>query len=129
MLALIVWTFVIWLWMYATRIPAMYKAGIKATDIKQKSDLDVLPNKVKRVADNFNHLHEQPIVFYALVIYCHLTGFSDELNIQLAWAYVVIRIAHSLSQIVIQYIPLRFFLFISSTIVLITIAVRCVLAL
>ena len=128
-LAMIVWTLVMWLWMYATRIPAMQKAGINAAKMKLKSEMDVLPIEVRRIADNYNHLHEQPTVFYALVVYCHLVGLADPLLIGLAWGYVALRVLHSLIQALWNFIPVRFFVFISSTILLIVMTVRAVLAL
>ena len=97
-LALICWTFVMWIWLYATRLPAMRAARIGARRIKRKDELDVLPISVKQVADNYNHLHEQPTLFYALAFYTHLVGVADPLNAKLAWSYVVLRIAHSLIQ-------------------------------
>ena len=127
-LALILWTFVIWIWMYATRLPAMRAAGIDPAKLKQKGELDVLPIKVKQIADNYNHLHEQPTVFYALAIYCHLVGVHDPLNIGLAWGYVGLRIAHSLIQCTGNFVPLRFVVFASSTVVLMVIAARNVIA-
>jgi hypothetical protein len=129
MLALIVWTFVIWVWMYATRIPAIQKAGLDPGKIKQKSDLDVLPMQVRQVADNYNHLHEQPVIFYALLTYCHLTGTVDSLNVVLAWSYVGIRVVHSLIQCTINYVPARFTVFSIGSIVLFVITVRGLLAL
>lgn len=128
-LALIIWTFVIWAWMYATRIPAMQRARIDARKVKRKSDLDPLPVSVQQIADNYNHLHEQPTVFYALAIYSHLVGVADELNTALAWTYVAIRIAHSLIQCTSNYVPIRFFVFAASSIVLMVIAARNVMAL
>jgi hypothetical protein len=98
MLALICWTFVIWFWMYATRIPAMRAAGIDARKLKRKDELDVLPVRVKQIADNYNHLHEQPTVFYALAIYSHLAGTADMMALVLAWSYVGLRVLHSLIQ-------------------------------
>jgi hypothetical protein len=127
-LALICWTFVMWLWMYATRIPAMQKAGIDAGKIQQKGELDVLPIEVKRIADNYNHLHEQPTVFFALAFYSHLVGVADELNVMLAWAYVALRVAHSLIQASWNYVPVRFLAFILSSLVLIVMAARNVWA-
>lgn len=127
-LALICWTFVMWLWMYATRIPAMQKAGIDAGKIQQKGELDVLPIEVKRIADNYNHLHEQPTVFFALAFYSHLVGVADELNVMLAWAYVALRVVHSLIQAVWNYVPVRFLAFILSSLVLIVMAARNVWA-
>jgi hypothetical protein len=126
-LALILWTFVIWVWMYATRIPAMNAAKIDVT--KRKDELDVLPIKVKQIADNYNHLHEQPTVFYALAVYSHLVGVIDPLNIWLAWAYVGLRVLHSLIQCTSNFVPLRFVVFASSSLVLMVIAVRNVIAL
>lgn len=125
---LLAWTMIMWLWMYATRIPAMQKAGIDAGKIQQKGELDVLPIEVKRIADNYNHLHEQPTVFFALVFYSHLVGVADELNVMLAWAYVALRVAHSLIQAVWNYVPVRFLAFILSSLVLIVMAARNVWA-
>lgn len=123
------WTLVMWLWMYATRIPAMQKAGINAAELKEKSQLDVLPRSVRQVADNYNHLHEQPVVFYALAVYSHLVGVADPVNVGLAWAYVVLRVAHSVFQATINFIPVRFMLFALSSVVLIAIALHNLIAL
>ncbi len=131
-LALVVWTFVMWFWLYATRIPAMRKAGIDPAKIKGSESLasmPPLPPKVVWVADNYNHLHEQPTVFYALAIYSHLAGVADELNIALAWIYVALRIVHSLVQAITNYVPARFCIFAAGSLVLMWIAIRDVLAL
>ena len=84
---------------------------------------------MRQVADNYNHLHEQPVVFYALAIYSHLVGVADPLNIGLAWAYVILRVAHSIFQATVNFVPVRFVLFSLSSIVLIVMAVRNLLAL
>jgi hypothetical protein len=131
-LALVLWTFVMWFWMYATRIPAMRKAGIDPAKIKGSESLGSmppLPPKVVWVADNYNHLHEQPTVFYALAIYTHLAGVADELNIALAWIYVALRIVHSLVQAITNFVPTRFYIFAAASLVLMWIAIRDVLAL
>ena len=129
MLALIVWTFVMWLWMYATRIPAMQKAGLDPKVVKRKADLDSLPTAVQQIADNYNHLHEQPTVFYALALYSHLTGVADSLNIGLAWAYVAIRCVHSLIQATSNFTPVRFVVFVLASLTLMVITGRNVAAL
>lgn len=128
-LALILWTFVVWLWMYATRLPAMRVAGIDARRIKRKAELDPLPVSVQQIADNYNHLHEQPTVFYALMIYTHLVGLADPLNLTLAWSYVGLRVVHSLIQCTVNFVPARFLVFTIATAVLMTIAFRNVLVL
>lgn len=128
-LALIVWTFVLWIWLYATRIPAIRAAKLNPAKIKRKEDLDILPPQVKQVADNYNHLHEQPTVFYALAIYSHLAGMADPINVALAWSYVGIRIVHSLIQCTSNFIPARFAVFTVGTGVLMAMTVRNVIAL
>lgn len=129
MLALILWTFVVWVWMYATRIPAMQAAGLDPANIKQKADLDLLPMRVKQIADNYNHLHEQPTIFYALVTYCVLAGVADAPNLWLAWAYVGARVVHSIVQCTWNYVPVRFTIFSLGSVALMVIAVRCLITL
>ena len=128
-LALILWTFVVWIWMYATRIPAMRKARIDPQSALQPGSLDVLPVKVRVVADNYNHLHEQPTIFYALAFYTHLAGAGDAVNIALAWSYVGARIVHSVVQIVVRRVMLRFYVFAIASLFLMAIAIRDLLAL
>jgi len=128
-LALIVWTLIIWCWMYATRIPAMQKAKINPQSAIHPGALSMLPENARVVADNYNHLHEQPTVFYALAIYSFLIGVGDPLNIWLAWGYVGLRVAHSFAQIVLKRVMVRFSIFAASTIVLVIIALRNIFAL
>jgi hypothetical protein len=128
-LALITWTLVMWAWMYATRIPAMGNANIDADDAKHPGSLDILPSNVRSIADNYNHLHEQPTVFYALAFYLALTGGGDALAVNLAWGYVIVRVIHSLVQSLGNKVMLRFPIFALSSIVLIVLTVRALLAL
>lgn len=121
-LALASWSLVMFVWMYATRIPAMQKAGINPARLKEKSELDALPRAARQVADNFNHLHEQPVVFYALAVYSHLVGVESSLTILAAWAYVILRVAHSIFQATVNFIPVRFALFMLSSLTLFVIA-------
>jgi hypothetical protein len=127
-LALITWTLIVWVWMYALRIPAMTAANIDADNAKHPGSLDGLPSKVRAVADNYNHLHEQPTVFYALMFYCQLAGTGDGLNVMLAWAYVALRVVHSLVQNTSNKVMIRFGVFSLSSLVLIAITVRNLLA-
>ncbi len=128
-LALVCWTLLVWAWMYATRIPAMQKAKIDPQSAIHPGSLSVLPTSARVVADNYNHLHEQPTIFYALVFYTHLAGADDAINVMLAWTYVALRIAHSFAQIVLRVVAVRFALFAFGTIALIALAVRNVMAL
>ena len=128
-LALIVLTLLVWVWMYATRIPAMRRVGITPQDARHPGSLDGLPSSARQVSDNYNHLLEQPTIFYALVFYIVFSGHSDGLHIYLAWAYVVLRVVHSLIQCTVNIVTVRFFVFSLSTLVLMVMAGRELLAL
>ena len=122
-LALVLWTLVIWLWMYATRIPAMQRAKIDAQAAARTRTL-TLPPEVMWVSDNYNHLMEQPTIFYAAAFAAQSAGQADAINIGLAWAYVVLRIAHSLIQCTVNIVTLRFAFFTLSTLALAAMVLR-----
>ena len=128
--ALAAWTMVMWLWMYATRIPAMRAAKVDPGAMsKQGLKLDaLLPPQVQWKAHNYNHLHEAPTVFYAVAIVLAIVGQGDGYNLWLGWLYVAVRIAHSLVQATINRVVLRFAIFAVSSLVLAVLIVRTALA-
>jgi hypothetical protein len=128
-LALIVWTLIVWVWVYATRIPAMQAAKLDPQGARFPGSLDVLPDRVRGVADNYNHLMEQPTIFYALAFYIFLVSHDDMVAVWLAWAYVLLRVIHSLIQGTTNKVSARFGVFALSTLVLIVMAAREVWAL
>ena len=129
--ALAAWTMVMWLWMYATRIPAMNKAKIDANSLvggTGKSLDDVLPPQVQWKAHNYNHLHEAPTVFYAVALVLAITGQGDGLNATLGWAYVALRVVHSLVQATVNRVMIRFVLFALSSLVLMALTLHAGIA-
>ena len=129
--ALMAWTMVVWLWMYATRIPAMGKAGIDAGKLQGGTgkDLDaVLPPQVQWKAHNYNHLHEAPTLFYAVALVLAVLGQGSGLNAALGWAYVALRVLHSLVQVTVNRVVIRFLLFALSSLVLIALIVHAAVA-
>lgn len=128
-LALVILSLVVWIWMYATRIPAMQRAKLNPQDVRFPAQLNALPDSARQVADNYNHLMEQPTIFYALVFYIYLSGGQDQLYIWLAWAYVGLRVIHTLIQSTINVVMLRFSVFTLSTLVLMAMAARALIAL
>lgn len=127
-LALILLSLLVWIWMYATRIPAMQAARIDPQSARHPGSLDGLPSSARQVADNYNHLMEQPTIFYALVFVIVLAGLTDGLYVQLAWAYVVLRLVHTLIQCTVNIVNVRFAVFALSTVVLMAMAGRAALA-
>jgi hypothetical protein len=127
-LALIVLSLLVWIWMYATRIPAMQRAKIDPQAAAHPGSLDILPSSTRRVADNYNHLMEQPTIFYALVFVIVLAGLTDWFYIDLAWAYVALRVVHTLVQCTVNIVNLRFAVFALSTLVLMVMTARVAMA-
>ena len=101
-----------WFWMYATRIPAIFAAKMKLDPNLPKGQLmATLPPRVRWKADNYNHLFEQPTVFYAVALSLAVIGHGSGVNATLAWVYVALRVAHSLLQSLWNNINARFGLF------------------
>lgn len=129
-IALVLWSMVMWGWLYATRLPAMIRARTKLDPTQPREVmLGGLPPRVRWKADNYNHLMEQPTLFYATALTLALLGQGDGLNLWLAWAYVALRVAHSLIQALVNVILLRFAVFMGASVVLVVLAVRAASAL
>ena len=123
--ALVLWSMVMWLWLYATRIPAMQKLKIPLDPTKPTGELTAaLPPQVRWKADNYNHLMEQPTIFYATALALALAGAGDGLNATLAWVYVGLRVVHSLVQATVNVIMLRWAVFTAASGVLFALAIR-----
>ena len=123
-MALVGWSLLIWLWMYVQRIPAMQKAGIKPQDARFPGSLDKLPDGARQAADNYNHLMEQPTIFYAAALAIQVAGHADGMAVHFAWVYVAARVLHSLVQVSVNLVAVRFLLFVVSTGVLAAMVVR-----
>jgi hypothetical protein len=100
--------------MVATRLPAMRAKGIdlnKLVGSTGRSADGVLPDPIQWKAHNYNHLMEQPTVFYAVALTLFVAGWGTGLNAWLAWGYVAFRIAHSIVQATVNVVQIRFPLF------------------
>jgi hypothetical protein len=109
--ALVAWSLVMTIWMYAVRFPALARKGIslKGRVGSKGGDLDgVVEPEVQWKAHNHNHLMEQPTLFYAICLSLALMGFGGGINLWLAWAYVALRVAHSLIQATVNVVRWRF---------------------
>ncbi len=118
---LIAWSLVMLVWMVAARLPAMKKAGIdlnKAVGGRPGALDGVVEDKAQWPAHNYIHLMEQPTLFYAVALLLAVAGMGNGFNATLAWAYVLLRIAHSLLQATVNIIRFRFLLFALSSLCL-----------
>jgi len=118
--ALVAWSMLMWLWMYVTRIPAMSKMRMRLDpEAPRGEQMSQLPAAVRWKADNYNHLMEQPTLFYAICLCLALMGLGEGSNLLMAWAYVALRVVHSLVQALINKIEVRFLIFVLSSLALI----------
>ena len=114
LVALVAWTLVVMAWMALTRLPAMKKAGIDVNKLVggRGANLEgVVPDQVQWKSHNYQHLLEQPTIFYAIVIVLALMGMDQPINVWLAWGYVALRIVHSLIQCTSNIVRFRFPIF------------------
>lgn len=130
--ALVLWSLIILQWLAIARFSAIAKAGIDlgATPPGTRGQAleGVLPDRVMWKSHNYTHLMEQPTLFYPTVVLIALLG-AGPLDVGLAWAYVGVRVVHSLWQVLVNTIPVRIVLFTCSTLILLVLAVRaCLLA-
>ena len=123
---LVAWTLVMMIWMAATRLPAMRRAGIRPGRGGRGQDLEgVVPAEVQWKAHNYMHLTEQPTIFYAIVFALILMGASGmRSSIYLAWGYTLLRIGHSLIQSTTNVVKYRFTLFLLSSLCLLGLTVQ-----
>src|ERR1700674_1956266 len=116
LMALVLWSFVMWGWLYATRIPAISKNRVVYDPQRPAEEFHAqLPAQVRWKADNYNNLMEQPTLFYAVVLTLAFVDAGAGLNAGLAWLYVGLRVAHSLVQAIINVIALRFAIFMAAS--------------
>jgi hypothetical protein len=127
-IALVLWSFVMWAWLYATRIPAITKAKIVYDPQRPAEEFHAqLPAEVRWKADNYNNLMEQPTLFYAVSLSLALLGAGEGLNAGLAWVYVGLRVLHSLVQAIANVVMVRFAVFMAASLVLLAMSVRAAL--
>ena len=116
---LVLWSLIMLFWMSATRFPAFARVGLKIGEAERGSRYveveSMMPAKVNWKSHNYTHLMEQPTIFYAAVVILALAGDSSGINVGFAWAYVAIRVVHSIWQATVNIISVRVTLFTLST--------------
>jgi hypothetical protein len=113
--ALVAWTLVVMLWMIVSRLAEFRRLGITPTTIPNGArgvDLDGKADaRAQWKSHNYNHLMEQPTIFYAVALALALMDFGDGINYWLAWGYVGLRIVHSLIQCTVNVVRYRLAVF------------------
>ena len=128
-IVLVLWSLLVLLWMSAVRIPALRRANIDLRNVGGRGpDLNgVLPDQAQWKSHNYNHLMEQPTLFYAVVLALALVAPADTWSVYLAWAYVALRVVHSVYQATINVVLVRSIIFTAYSFVLLALVLRAAL--
>jgi len=125
MLAMILLSSSILVALAVTRIPLIIKHFGNLQGAKHSDELRPrLPSRLRNITDNYNHLFEQPTLFYALIIYIYLMEHADTSHVQLAWGYVGLRGLHSVTQVTTNNVSIRAPVFVAASLCLIVMVVR-----
>ena len=120
MIAMLAWSGLIVAILLMTRIPAVVKQWGNLQFAKHSDELrPKLPEKFRYITDNYNHIFEQPTLFYAVLIYIQLADTVSQTNVSLAWAYVSLRVIHSAIQLTSNNVSWRAASFATSSLILI----------
>jgi hypothetical protein len=113
--ALVAWTFIVMLWMFVARFGAFRKAGITLANAPRGGRGVDLEGRVDAAdqwkSHNYNHLMEQPTLFYAIALTLAFMNFGGGINYWLAWGYVGFRVLHSVVQSTVNVVRYRFLFF------------------
>ena len=107
-------TALVLIWTYVKRLPAMSKMGVDPQDAQHPGSLNQLPSSARQVADNYNHLFEQPTLFYVLVITVWAIGATSTFYLVCAWGFALSRTLHTLIQCTYNKVMHRFTAFMIS---------------
>lgn len=127
MLILMALTFVVWVYMYAKRIPLIRSLDLEPNQLTPAELARRSPPSVSNPSDNLKNLFEVPVIFYALALYLHVAEIVDSVYVLAAWLFVLLRAMHSAVHCTINVVILRFFIYAISCVVLIFMLFRALM--
>ncbi len=123
--ALMLLTLLVWVYMYLVRFRFIIANRVPAQSIATPELLNAaLPERVNRPSNNLKNLFELPVIFYAVCILLLATQKADGVFLNLAWAYVGLRVVHSAIHCTVNIVALRFAVYALSSAVLWTMVLR-----
>jgi hypothetical protein len=124
MLAQVLLTFLVWIYLYVTRLAEMGRKDIDPQRLASRSAGQALLTESAGPADNFRNLFELPVLFFLAVVLALVLLIQDDLLVQLAWAFVALRAVHSLIHCTYNRVLHRFVAYAASSLVLLLMWVR-----
>ena len=126
--ALVAWTLLVMVWMMIARGREFRRLGVNFSNIPPGSRGVDLEGRAEPSAQwkshNYNHLMEQPTLFYAISLTLALMEFGGGINYWLAWGYVGLRVIHSLVQGTVNVVAVRLPLFLLASLCLIGLTIH-----
>lgn len=124
LLAQVLLTFLVWFYLYISRIGEMKRRNIHPQALKGRHNMpELLPDSAAS-SNNFMNLLEMPVLFYLAVLLSLLLLVQDQVLIILAWSYVFLRYVHSAIHCTYNKVMHRFQVYFVSCIVLLLIWLR-----
>ena len=126
---LVAWSLVMLGWLAIARVGTLAKLGNAPPPAPglRGQDIDPILGTAAWKSHNYAHLMEQPTIFYATVFILHIMQAATLLMVKFAWAYVALRIIHSVYQALVNKVTVRFSTFMLSTLCLAVLAVKAVM--
>jgi hypothetical protein len=125
---LVAWTLVVMIWMMVARGREFRRLGVTFDNIPAGSrgvDMDGKADPhAQWKSHNYNHLMEQPTIFYTIALTLALMGMDQPINVWLAWGYVGFRILHSLIQCTSNIVRFRLPIFLLASLCLLGLTVH-----
>lgn len=110
-------TFVVGFLLFTRRVGELKRRRINpqkiATSVQSSTVMEDL-----RASDNFKHLFEIPVIFYFLCAVVVATNSATITLAILSWIFVVLRYVHSYIQCSKNNVMARFYVFVSSSVIL-----------
>jgi hypothetical protein len=118
--ALVALTFLVLLVVPFRRFQSAFRGEVNRDDFKFGESARV-PGQVSIPNRNLMNLLEMPVLFYVACLTLFVTQQVSQLQLTLAWAYVILRAGHSLVHLTFNNVLVRLSLFALSNFVLIAI--------
>ncbi len=125
MIALALWTFAVLFTVPRARFRAARERLVRASDFAA-GESERVPEDVRIPNRNFMNLLELPVLFYVACLTLYATGKVEDWGVALAWAFVVLRVAHSLVHLTYNNVIHRMRVFALGVAVLVALWVRII---
>ena len=105
----------VWVRLYAVRLTEIRVRRIDPQRLARADEaVKLLENN--NAADNLRNLFEIPVLFFAICLALYVTGFVTQMQLSLAWGFVMLRAVHSLVHTTYNRVMHRFLAYAVSTI-------------